>query len=95
MERFKCSECATKFIEINDIFKHMKIMHGYKDNVQKMKCVVISNNCVNTFSTFTGLRKHINKCLTEAKFEKVCGILKINSSYTSIFYSILQNEYVI
>lgn len=91
MEKFKCTDCSTKFVELNAVFKHMRNVHGYKDNNQHMHCVVISNRCANSFKTFSGLRKHANTCVKGIKFDEVgrFEIYKFSYIYIILFMELL------
>lgn len=65
MEKFICRICNSGFFEINEVVKHLKYTHHFKDNKQQIPCVVnFKNNsfCPSTFLTFSGLRNHIKSC---------------------------------
>lgn len=63
MEKFKCFLCIGKYSNIEDILKHLKIKHFIKEKSNPIKCIVNSNVCDKEFATFSGLKKHTEKCL--------------------------------
>lgn len=66
MNSLQCSVCSTSFSDINEIIKHLKKVHSFKDGKQKISCVVDfeqKSYCTSTFFTFSGLRNHVKSCL--------------------------------
>lgn len=63
---FHCYVCFERFCDIRNIFAHLKKVHFFRDNAQELECVLIQDvnfsKCVSKFNTFSGLRKHLNRC---------------------------------
>lgn len=57
-----CYICDYKHLEINKIIHHLKTEHLIKERVTEIKCVAVSS-CEKTFHTFSGLKKHVGKCI--------------------------------
>lgn len=60
---FKCFDCGEIFAETNEMIKHLKQIHKYKEKVDNLRCFVNkSDQCHNVFQTFNSLLKHVRKC---------------------------------
>lgn len=62
---FICYICAKEFENIDQIIKHLKVIHMIKENVHEIKCVVKKNEknkCEKKFFTFRSLKRHIGNC---------------------------------
>lgn len=73
---FMCFECEKKFLDINITIIHMRKEHNIHDNVGEIKCIANYPSCKKTFVTYSGLRKHLLKCIKSthgenAKFSEV------------------------
>lgn len=60
---YKCRFCLSIFDDLNEIVQHLKSSHGVKDNKSKIHCCVNRTSCLSYFFTFSGLRKHVKKCI--------------------------------
>lgn len=60
--KYFCYICLKKYESISIVISHLKIDHFIHENkYAQLKCIC-NRNCVNTFKTFNGLRKHSSKC---------------------------------
>lgn len=67
---FACNYCANKYFKTNgEAIKHLKIVHKVKEKVDQIKCTVKNSECNKYFQTFSGLARHITKCLSQNKTE--------------------------
>lgn len=60
-----CYLCQQTFCNSPDAVKHLKIMHFVKENVNKIFCIVRTeeDRCPKMFQTFRGMTTHAKKCL--------------------------------
>lgn len=55
-----CFKCEKKCSDLSEAFKHLKIIHLIRENVDDIFCLV--PGCKKSYRTFKGLKVHINKC---------------------------------
>lgn len=74
MENLICHICDSLFSNINEVVKHLKHVHKFKDNKQIIPCVVNFENssfCTSTYLTFNGLRNHVKSCVSKKDDENI------------------------
>lgn len=86
MENYKCYVCKIQYFDISKVFSHLKYVHLVKDKISQLKCINLfeSYECNKTFSTFSGLRSHLDKCRSTGKQAEL-AVIKITQSFLSIF----------
>ena len=57
----RCFLCINVFGEANNLVKHLKVIHGLcTGRTLYLQCGQVG--CSRFFTSFSGLRKHLNKC---------------------------------
>lgn len=58
---FQCYICKRQISQDVELIKHLRTVHALCEGSTLTLCCCVSN-CVSTFKTFSGFRKHIKKC---------------------------------
>lgn len=69
MDKYKCYKCEKLFSDRKTIFSHLKHVHMVREKVSTIECINFFNSyeCNKTFTTFNGLRNHLDKCILTGK----------------------------
>lgn len=66
----KCFLCRSDHGSPNSLIKHLKVIHGLcTGRTLHLKCGQVG--CPRSFGSFSGFRKHLNKCHTSSSFDSV------------------------
>lgn len=87
---FECKLCHTDYSTNNDAVKHYKISHNSEDGIQ-IDCTVKNSTCGRSFKSFQGLKKHVQKCLSE---REAVPLLVSESSSNARRQTLIMNENV-
>lgn len=79
-----CFECKGLFPDINITINHMRKVHNILDNTGEIKCIANYRICKKTFVTYSGMRKHLTKCMKLTCEESVVQFSEV-FSFDSIF----------
>lgn len=66
---YKCYKCNQLLYDYKLMVKHLKIVHSIVESVVPLKCIVNTELCNKTFSTFRSLQQHVKLCFNENKIE--------------------------
>lgn len=84
---FVCTVCSISFSEINEIIKHLKKVHSFKDGKQKISCVVDFGQepaCTKTFLTFSGLKNHVKSCVLLTQKRNLENSIEVTETSVSL-----------
>nr|XP_021333504.1 uncharacterized protein LOC108179166 isoform X1 [Danio rerio]XP_021333505.1 uncharacterized protein LOC108179166 isoform X2 [Danio rerio] len=56
---FRCFACKAVHLTINDLIRHLKLIHAYYPG-KKLNLKCAQNNCKHSFMTYAGFRKHLS-----------------------------------
>lgn len=71
MNSYQCFLCESIFSEIRIAIQHLRNAHNIKEKVSVIKCIAGNVACIKTFQTWSGLKKHVEKCIKDVRENSV------------------------
>lgn len=86
---FFCFLCRCRSLTVTELVQHLRKRHALYDGASlKLKC--FNSNCSNTYTTFSGYRKHMRRCVSQNK--ENCENSNCNNATVNYVYNPVSKE---